>query len=51
VCFITKFEEGGKARNVMRGIYERQPKIKSLNKLEICMAKFKNVDLGKRSEK
>ena len=29
----------------MGGIYEGQSEIKGLNELEICMAKFKNIDL------
>ena len=45
MCFISKFEEGGKPRNVVGGIYERQSQIKGLNELEICMAKFENIDL------
>jgi hypothetical protein len=47
VCFVAKFEEGGETRNVMGGIYERQSEIEGLNELEIYMAKFKNIDLGK----
>ena len=34
----------------MRGIYERQSKVKGLDELEICMAKFKDVDLKNGSQ-
>jgi len=43
--FIPKLEEGGKAGDVMGGVDEGETEVESLYKLEICMAKFEDVDL------
>lgn len=45
MCFIPKLEEGGKAGDIMGGVNEGETEVQSLYKLEICMAKFKDVYL------
>jgi hypothetical protein len=45
MCLIPKLEEGGKAGDVMGGVDEGETEVEGLYKLEICMAKFEDVDL------
>jgi hypothetical protein len=45
VCFVAELEQGGKARNVVRGVDEREPKVESSYELEIRVPEFEDVYL------
>jgi hypothetical protein len=46
LCFVAKLEKCSVAVDEPRRVGERDAEVEGLDELEICMAKFENVNLG-----